>query len=52
VIGNQRALGDISRAVAFFDFFREGKIRMNKAPGPAGRLKIGLGIALLAALTG
>jgi hypothetical protein len=35
-----------------FDFFREGKIRMNKANGPVNRIKIGLGIALLATLTG
>ena len=35
-----------------FDFFREGKVRMNKANGPVDRIKIGLGIALLAALTG
>ena len=35
-----------------FDFFREGKIRMNQTNGPVNRIKIGLGIALLAALTG
>jgi hypothetical protein len=35
-----------------FDFFREGKVRMNKANGPVDLIKIGLGIALLAALTG
>ena len=35
-----------------FDFFREGKFRVNKANGPVDRIKIGLGIALLAALTG
>jgi hypothetical protein len=35
-----------------FDFFREGKIRMNQANGPVNRIKIGLGIALLATLTG
>jgi hypothetical protein len=35
-----------------FDFFREGKVRMNKANGPVDRIKIGLGIALLAVLTG
>jgi hypothetical protein len=51
-IGDQRAPGDISRAVALFDFFREGKVRMNKANTPVDRIKLGLGIALLAALTG
>ena len=40
-------LGDL-----IFDFFREGKFRMNKANSPVDRIKIGLGIALLAALTG
>ena len=30
----------------------KGKVRMNKANGPVDRIKIGLGIALLAALTG
>jgi len=35
-----------------FDFFREGKIRMNKTNDPVNRIKIGLGIALLATLTG
>ena len=35
-----------------FDFFREGKFRMNKTNGPVDLIKIGLGIALLAALTG
>jgi hypothetical protein len=35
-----------------FDFFREGTIRMNQANGPVNRIKIGLGIALLATLTG
>jgi len=37
---------------AFFNFFREGKFRMNKANGLVGRIKIGLGIAPVAALTG
>ncbi len=31
---------------------REGKVRMNKAKGPIDRIKVGLEIALLAALTG
>jgi hypothetical protein len=44
--------GGISRAVAFLDFFREGKVRMSKANGPLARIKIPLGIALLTALTG
>jgi hypothetical protein len=35
-----------------FDFFREGKFRMNKTNGPVDLIKIGLGIALLVALTG
>ena len=35
-----------------FDFFREGKFRMNKTNGPVDLIKIGLGIALLAALSG
>jgi hypothetical protein len=35
-----------------FDFFREGKFRLNKTNGPVNRIKIGLGIALLATLTG
>jgi hypothetical protein len=35
-----------------FDFFREGKVRMNKANALVDRIKIGLGIALVAALTG
>jgi hypothetical protein len=35
-----------------FDFFREGKFRMNKTNGPVDLIKIGLGIVLLAALTG
>src|ERR1035437_9011547 len=30
----------------------EGKVRMNKGSGPVDRIKIGLGIVLLAALTG
>ena len=39
-----------------FDFFREGKIRMNQTNGPVNRIKIGLvtvlGITLLVTLTG
>ena len=35
-----------------FDSFREGKFRMNKTNSPVDLIKIGLGIALLAALTG
>jgi hypothetical protein len=35
-----------------FDFFREGKFRMNKTNGPVDLIKIGLGFALLVALTG
>jgi len=35
-----------------FDFFREGKIRMNKANALVDRIKIGLGVALVATLTG
>jgi hypothetical protein len=35
-----------------FDFFREAKILLNKKHGPVDRIKIGLGIALLATLTG
>ena len=35
-----------------FDSFREGKFRMNKTNSPVDLIKIGLGIALLVALTG
>jgi hypothetical protein len=35
-----------------FDFLCEGKVRMNKTNGPIGRIKMALGIALLAALMG
>ena len=42
----------IKQKTTFFNFFREGKFRMNKANGPVGRIKIGLGIALVGALTG
>jgi hypothetical protein len=35
-----------------FDFFREGTVRMNKASGPVDRIKMGLGIVLLATLMG
>jgi hypothetical protein len=35
-----------------FDFFREEMIRMNPPNGSVNRIKIGLGIALLATLTG
>jgi hypothetical protein len=51
-MGDQRAPGGMSRAAALVDVFREGKVRMNKANGPVARIKIGLGIALVAALTG
>ena len=42
----------IKQKTTFFNFFREGKFRMNKANGPVGRIKIGLGIAPLTVLTG
>jgi hypothetical protein len=45
-------VGCISRTAAFFDFFHEGKVRMNKTNYPVDRIKIGFGIALLAVLTG
>src|ERR1039458_9140986 len=35
-----------------FDFFRDGKVRMNKANGPVDMSKIRLGMSLWAALTG
>ena len=35
-----------------FDSFREGKFRMNKTNSPVDLIKIGLGIAVLVALTG
>ena len=37
----------IKQKTTFFNFFREGTVRMNKANGPVDRIKIGLGIALL-----
>src|ERR1019366_4483967 len=51
-LGDQCALGSISRAARLFDFIREGKIPMNKANGPVDRIKIGLAIALLVTLLG
>jgi len=42
----------IEQKTTFFNFFREGKFRMNKTNGLADRIKIGLGVALVAALTG
>jgi hypothetical protein len=35
-----------------FDFFRKRKVRVNRANALGDRIKIGLGIVLLAALTG
>src|ERR1039458_10014343 len=35
-----------------FDFFREGKVRMNKANALVDRIKIGLGVVLVVTLTG
>ena len=34
------------------EFFAERKVRMNKTNGPVDRIKVGLAIVLLAALTG
>jgi hypothetical protein len=42
----------IKQKLTFFNFFRDGKVYMNKANALVDRIKIGLGIALLAALTG
>jgi hypothetical protein len=42
----------IEQKTTFFNFFREGKFRMNKTNGLADRIKIGLGVALVATLTG
>ena len=51
-LGEQFAPGADSSAAGLFDFFREGKVRMNKLSHPINRIKIGLGIVLVAALTG
>jgi hypothetical protein len=40
------------RTTAILGVFREGKAHMNKTNRPVDRIKMGLGIALLAALTG
>ena len=50
--GDQHVLGGISRATALFDFLREGMVRMKKTNAPVDRIKMGLGIALVAVLTG
>jgi len=42
----------IKQRITLFNFFRAGKFRMNKTNDPVNLIKIGLGIALLAALTG
>ncbi|MGD0252892.1 MAG: hypothetical protein ABSC01_09375 [Verrucomicrobiota bacterium] len=42
----------IKQKTTFFNFSRERKVRMNKTNGSVDRIKIGLAIALLAALTG
>jgi hypothetical protein len=42
----------IKQKITFFNFFRERKIHMNKANGMVDRIKIGLGIVLLATWTG
>jgi hypothetical protein len=42
----------ISRVVALCNFFRERKVRMNKANGLVDQIKMGLGIMLLATLVG
>jgi uncharacterized membrane protein YgcG len=43
---------ELTSGDVIFDFSREAKIRLNKKHGPIDRIKIGLGIALLAAVTG
>jgi hypothetical protein len=48
--GEQYALGGNSSAAGLFDFSREGKFRMNKANDLVNRIKIGLGIVVVAAL--
>jgi len=40
------------RSTAVLDFFREGKVRMSRTNRAVDRIQIGLGIALLAAVTG
>ena len=45
-------LGCIPRAAALPNFFRERMVRMNKTNGLVDQIKMGLGIALLAALMG
>jgi len=42
----------MSGSAAFHDFFHEGWLRMNQPNRLVARIKIGIGIALLAALTG
>jgi hypothetical protein len=49
---DQRAPGGVLRAAASFDDCRKENVRPSKARGLAGRIKIGLGIALLTAMTG
>jgi hypothetical protein len=44
--------GRISGAVTLSNFFRGGMVRMNKANRAVDRIKMGLGIALLATLIG
>jgi hypothetical protein len=42
----------IKQKTTFFNFLCEGNIRMKKAGGPVDLVKFGLGIAVLAVLTG
>jgi hypothetical protein len=42
----------IKQKIAFFNFFREWKVRMNKANALVDRIKVGLGVALVVTLTG
>jgi hypothetical protein len=51
-IGAQRAPGGIPGGAVFLDFFREGKLRMNKAKALVDRIETGLGVVLLAASMG
>jgi hypothetical protein len=49
---DQRAPGGVSRSAASFDDCRKENVRPSKTRGVAGRIKLGLGIALLSAMTG